>query len=295
MATIRVRGNWGRLALALLVAPWVSGCGGLVASLGVAEQDDIVRVRSTAPVRPASDPRMLVLRVTAAQPEWPGTRPLVAPPRRAIRCEQVKCVALTFDDGPYDHTGAVLDTLARYGARATFFVVGQMVTPQSTHYLRRMVSEGHEIGNHSWDHPALPSLAGDGVRDQLGRTQRAVRAATGVTMRLFRPPYGATDGKVAEQAARAGLAQIMWDVDTMDWRDRDTSLVTRRASAAGSGSVVLMHDIHKTTADAVPGLLRDLAARGYAFVTVSELYGADLVPGRSYAGRTGTDGATGRR
>jgi peptidoglycan/xylan/chitin deacetylase (PgdA/CDA1 family) len=201
-------------------------------------------------------------------------------------------VALTFDDGPFDHTGPVLDMLAAYNARATFFVVGQMVTERTGPLLRRMVSEGHELGNHSYDHPALPALSPDEVHKQLARTQEAVRAVTGVTMRLFRPPYGATDGKVAGQTKRVGLAQILWDVDTMDWRDRSTPLVARRAAEARAGSVVLMHDIHKSTVDAVPALLRDLRAKGYTFVTVSELYGTrPLLPGERYAG----EATSGRR
>ncbi|WP_248958204.1 polysaccharide deacetylase family protein [Sphaerisporangium perillae] len=248
-------------------------------------QDDVIRVRTSAPVRAPDDPAVLALRVIAQQPGWPGTRPIVAPPSRSIRCKQVKCVALTFDDGPFDYTGRVLDVLAEHHARATFFVVGQMVNPQTAPFLRRMVTEGHELGNHSWDHPSLTSLSHDALRDQLERTQQVVRAVTGTTMRLMRPPYGATDGKVAEETGHAGLAQILWDLDTLDWRDRDSALVARRAAAASPGSVVLLHDIHKSTADAVPRLLDDLQARGYTFVTVSELYGTqELVPGKRYAG-----------
>ncbi|MFC4533576.1 polysaccharide deacetylase family protein [Sphaerisporangium dianthi] len=242
-------------------------------------------MRSSAPVRAVSDPALLALRVIVQQPGWPGSRPIVAPGDRSIRCAQAKCVALTFDDGPFDYTGTVLDTLARHNARATFFVVGQMVTPLTSPLLRRMVAEGHQLGNHSWDHPPLTSLSHDTLRAQLERTQQAVRSVTGITMRLMRPPYGATDGKVAEETGKAGLAQIMWDLDTLDWRDRNSALVARRASAARPGSVVLLHDIHKTTMEALPHLLADLSAKGYTFVTVSELYGArELVPGKRYAG-----------
>ncbi|MET8143870.1 polysaccharide deacetylase family protein [Sphaerisporangium sp. NPDC005288] len=245
-------------------------------------------MRSSAPVRAVSDPALLALRVIGQQPGWPGTRPVVAPAERSIACAHAKCVALTFDDGPFDYTGAVLDALARHNARATFFVVGQMVTPATAPLLRRMVAEGHQLGNHSWDHPALTSLSRDGLRGQLDRTQQVVRSITGVTMRLMRPPYGSTDGKVAEETGRAGLAQILWDLDTLDWRDRDSALVARRASAARPGSVVLLHDIHRTTMEALPHLLADLSAKGYTFVTVSELYGArELVPGKRYAGETG--------
>ncbi|WP_344951483.1 polysaccharide deacetylase family protein [Sphaerisporangium flaviroseum] len=258
--------------------------------------DDIVRIRTSAPVRGNVDPRLLAARVIAQQPGWPGARPIVAPHRRSIRCEQIKCVALTFDDGPFDYTGKVLDMLAEHHAKATFFVVGHMVNAQTGFTLRRMVSEGHELGNHSWDHPTLTALSHEALRGQLERTQEVVRAVTGTTMRLMRPPYGATDGKVAEETARAGLAQIMWDLDTLDWRDRDSALVARRASAAPPGSVVLMHDIHKSTVEAVPRLLRELDAKGYTFVTVSELYGTrELTPGKRYAGEAEEENGTKRR
>ncbi|GGL20663.1 hypothetical protein Sme01_74140 [Sphaerisporangium melleum] len=269
----------------------LAGCGSVRAPMREGREDDATRVRTSAPVRAVSDPALLALRVIVQQPGWPGGRPVVAPGDRRLPCERLKCVALTFDDGPFDHTASVLDTLAAFQARATFFVVGQMVTPATAPLLRRMVSEGHQLGNHSWDHPALTSLSGDALHAQLERTQQVVRSVTGVTMRLMRPPYGATDGKVAGETGRSGLAQILWDLDTLDWRDRNSALVAQRAGAARPGAVVLLHDIHRTTAEALPRLLADLRARGYTFVTVSELYGGrELVPGRRYAGETAQDG-----
>ncbi|RCG32413.1 polysaccharide deacetylase family protein [Sphaerisporangium album] len=263
----------------------LSGCGEVSAPIRRSQRHEVVRVRTSAPVRAAVDPALVALRVIAQQPGWPGARPVVAPHRRSIRCERVKCVALTFDDGPFDYTGKVLDTLAEYHAKATFFVVGQMVTPVTRSYLRRMVSEGHELGNHSWDHPSLPSLSREALSGQLERTQESVKAVTGVTMRLMRPPYGATDGKVEDVTRSTGLAQILWDVDTLDWRDKDSALIARRASEAKPGSIVLMHDIHRTTVEAVPRLLRELSDKGYTFVTVSELYGdRELAAGKRYAG-----------
>ncbi|GII87291.1 hypothetical protein Ssi03_52810 [Sphaerisporangium siamense] len=273
------------LSLSLTTLLVLSGCGEVAAPIRRNQRDDVAPVRTSPPVRPAADPALLAFRVIAQQPGWPGSRPVVAPRRRSIPCERVKCVALTFDDGPFDYTGRLLDMLAEHHAKATFFVVGQMVNPFTQVQLRRMVSEGHELGNHSWDHPSLPSLSSEALLTQLERTQAAVRNATGVTMRLMRPPYGATDGKVADATRRADLAQILWDVDTLDWRDKDSGVIARRAADAKPGSVVLMHDIHKTTVEAVPNLLRDLAAKGYTFVTVSELYGdKKLAAGGKYAG-----------
>ncbi|WP_308249778.1 polysaccharide deacetylase family protein [Sphaerisporangium fuscum] len=286
MAPSRIGMAWLSISLSLAAALCLPGCGEVRAP-GQGRGGDALRVRRTAPVRPVADPRILAARLIAQQPVWPGRRPKVQE-RRNIQCKQVKCVALTFDDGPFDYTGTLLDTLYAHQAKATFFVVGQMVNAQTAPFLQRMVAEGHEIGNHSWDHPSLTGLSPDALRSQLDRTQQVVRTVTGVTMRLMRPPYGNTDGKVADGTRGAGLAQILWDLDTLDWRDRNTPLIVQRASVAQPGAIVLMHDIHKTTVEAVPRLLQELEAKGYTFVTVSELFGDEqLVPGRRYAGETG--------
>ncbi|WP_329085182.1 polysaccharide deacetylase family protein [Streptosporangium sp. NBC_01469] len=220
----------------------------------------------------------------AGRPHWAWDDLPVSPRARRIDCERIKCVALTFDDGPGAYTGPLLDILARHRARATFFVVGRMVSEDGGSTLRRMVAEGHELGNHTWDHPQLPALSQDGIREELGRTQWLVKQVTGITMILMRPPYGLTDSRVAAESRQLGLAQIMWDVDTLDWRDQDPSLVAQRATEAGPGSIVLMHDIHASTVQAVPRMLDDFAAKGYRFVTLSELYGGRPAPGRKHYG-----------
>lgn len=239
-------------------------------------------VTSTPTPTAAAAGRAPGVKEAETRPDWPTGRLPVAPPKRRINCRRVKCVALTFDDGPGAHTGALLDMLARRRDRATFFVVGQMVPGDGERLLRRMVTEGHELGNHSWDHPMLPGLSRTGISEQLNRTQWIVKRSTGVTMDFMRPPYGATDARVAAESRQLGLSQILWDVDTLDWRDRDSSIVASRASKAGPGSIVLLHDIHLSTVQAVPRMLRELTARGYRLVTLSELYGRRLVPGREY-------------
>lgn len=234
------------------------------------------------------DPEELAEKLTVIQPQWPRNRLPVAPAARKIDCRRVRCVALTFDDGPGEHTGRLLAALARHHARATFFVIGQMVAEDRGETLRRMVSEGHELGNHSWDHPPLTQLSPGRLKYQLSSTQKIVKRLAGVRMTFMRPPYGATDKRVAAEARREGLAQILWNVDTLDWRDRDASIVLQRATQATPGSIVLMHDIHASTVDAIPGILDQFARRGYAFVTLSELYGRGrLVPGREYTSYDG--------
>ncbi|MEV8636422.1 polysaccharide deacetylase family protein [Streptosporangium sp. NPDC051023] len=265
----------------------------MVFLLGVAGCDPPVAVLSaeveSAPVTPAPeetppfDPEKLAEKLTGIQPQWPDNSFPKPPRRRGIDCARIRCVALTFDDGPGELTGRLLDILAGHQARATFFVLGRMVAEDRGENLRRMVTEGHEVGNHTWNHLPLAQLSEKALRYELTSTQKIVRRLAGIKMTMMRPPYGATNKRVAAAAAREGLAQILWNVDTLDWRDRNTSLVTQRATQATPGSIVLMHDIHATTIDAVPAILDRFAQQGYAFVTLSELYGVGrLVPGRGY-------------
>ncbi|GAA1546817.1 hypothetical protein GCM10009678_31810 [Actinomadura kijaniata] len=239
----------------------VAGCGGMRAG-------QIVAARSSVPA--------------AGSPSTPTPTP-TPPPPRAIDCARTPCVALTFDDGPGEHTGRLLDDLRREGARATFFLLGQNVAPHRD-LVRRMALEGHEVANHSWSHPQLTGMSPDAVRSQVRRTNEAVREASGMTPTLFRPPYGATDGKVARAV---GMPQIMWSVDTLDWRDRSAARVARiGVREPGKGGIVLLHDIHRTTVEAVPRMLSGLKKRGFTLVTVSEMFhGKQLRPGHKYKNR----------
>jgi peptidoglycan/xylan/chitin deacetylase (PgdA/CDA1 family) len=156
---------------------------------------------------------------------------------------------------------------------ATFFVVGSRV--RALPYLvRREAAEGHEVGDHSWSHPNLARLAPGRVQQELRSTQLAVQEVTGVTPRIFRPPYGATNGAVAAVAGGFGLPVILWSVDTVDWRDRNAALITQRALAGASpGGIILLHDVYGSTAAAVLGIVRALQASGYSLVTVDDLLG----------------------
>ncbi|MFI6598060.1 polysaccharide deacetylase family protein [Nonomuraea sp. NPDC050536] len=250
--------------LALLA---VAGCGAIHPLM------DVPAVPALPPM--VVDRSTLAKRLIAMQPGWPA-KP---------NCRRVKCVALTFDDGPGPYTNHLLDILHRRGVKATFFLIGQSVAADRGRTVRRILAEGHEIGNHTWNHPQLSMLSRPGIRYQLTRTERLVKRLTGVHMRMMRPPYGATDRRVAAECRREGLAQILWTVDTNDWRDRVSSIVARRAGAAKPGSIILMHDIHRTTVAAVPRLIDKLKHKGYTFVTVPDLFGKPLVPGRKYVER----------
>ena len=198
-----------------------------------------------------------------------AARPALPPSQRRIDCAKVKCVALTFDDGPSLHTPKLLDTLRRSDTRVTFFVLGQNVERHGA-TVRRMVHEGHEVGNHSWDHPIMPSLSPRAMRRQIQLTQQAVRQASGVTPKVFRPPYGATDERVARAA---GMPQITWSVDCMDWhRTKARKGIATGMKEARPGGIILLHDTHGSTVRAVPKMLSTLKGRGFTLVTVSELF-----------------------
>ena len=185
-------------------------------------------------------------------------------------------VALTFDDGPGRVTAAVLDVLASHGARATFNVLGERVA-EHVPLLERTVDAGHELGNHGFDHERLrhrPLKA----HGQLRRTSAAVREATGVTPRVFRPPFGSWSRSTVLAARVAGLVTVNWDLSPADWQTPGAEVIHRRVvEKARPGSIVLLHDDRRAleqTAAALDWILRDLGDR-YEFVTVSELLGLD--------------------
>jgi peptidoglycan/xylan/chitin deacetylase (PgdA/CDA1 family) len=193
-------------------------------------------------------------------------------------------VALTFDDGPNPRTTPkILDALAAAGAKGTFFILGKSIR-YAPEVLVRAVAEGHTLAHHSWDHPKLDTLSPSALDDQLKRTQSAVNGALGADhpLTLVRPPYGRPffrtakqhRPKVAAAFARANLRNIMWNVDTEDWRHRNAP----QKIVKGTGKslrrrqgVVLMHDIHRQTVAALPEMLENMQTQGLGFTTVEAL------------------------
>jgi peptidoglycan/xylan/chitin deacetylase (PgdA/CDA1 family) len=230
--------------------------------------------------RPEPTPtRTTTVRAASTRP----SRPATGDGRRQVDCRTRRCLALTFDDGPVPGTAELLDVLRRRGVHATFFVVGRNAQAHPD-LLRRMVREGHVIGNHTLDHADLTRLDAAGVRRELARTNAIVRRVTGTAPTLLRPPYGATDRTVARVARSLGLAQVTWDVDPVDWRTRTTRAVRVRVlRSAHRGGIVLSHDIYPTTRGAYARLVDRLLARGYTLVTVPELLGRAPRPGAVYS------------
>lgn len=186
---------------------------------------------------------------------------------RFIRINR-KMIAITYDDGPSIYTPAVLKALKANGGVATFFVVGNRVNSYKK-TLKQAYKMGCEIGNHSWDHSNLAKLGSSGIRSQISRTNKAVKAITGEAPTILRPPYGATSGTLR---SLAGMPLIIWSVDTLDWKTRSTSsTIASVKKYAKDGAIILMHDIHKPTTDAAKTIIPWLVKQGYQLVTVSEM------------------------
>ncbi len=188
-------------------------------------------------------------------------------------------IAMTFDDGPDAKlTPRLLDILKERHIHATFFVLGERVMDHPE-ILQREIAEGHEVGNHSWDHKALNKLGEGGLQHELADTSDLIKQTIGKPVTLMRPPYGATNPRLSRAIEKEyGMKVILWSVDPDDWKDPGASVVSSRilngwkeSGGAKPGAIILSHDIHKGTIEAMPATLDALLAKGYKFVTISEL------------------------
>ena len=179
-----------------------------------------------------------------------------------------KVVALTFDDGPSKYTDKILNILKKYNACGTFFLIGNKVEFYSD-VLKRMLEEGSEIGNHSYDHKLLTRLSKEDFQEEINKTQEAIKKVTGFTPTLFRPTYG---GYTNVLKSYTDLKFVLWDVDSRDWQVKSKDKILNNILPnVKSGSIVLMHDNHKYALDALEDIVDNLKKQGYKFVTVSEL------------------------
>ncbi|HEU5313803.1 MAG TPA: polysaccharide deacetylase family protein [Candidatus Udaeobacter sp.] len=182
-------------------------------------------------------------------------------------------IAMTFDDGPSATlTPKLLDLLAAHHIKATFFVIGENVA-EHPEIVARAAREGHEIGNHSWSHPNFGKMSDESVRRQLQQTDDAIKTATGKRPTLLRPPYGSITAREKRWIHdEFGYDIILWDVDPLDWKRPGPAVVRARIlKETRPGSIVLSHDIHPGTIEAMPSTFEELEAKGFKFVTVSEL------------------------
>ena len=187
-----------------------------------------------------------------------------------------KVVALTFDDGPDGNTTPqALDILAKYKIKATFFVQGKNIAGNEA-ILKRMQSEGHEVGNHSWNHPILTKLSLEDAKKQITDTEDAIKSVLGKSTKLMRPPYGAISDDIRNSL---DLSFIMWNVDSLDWKSKnEAAILTEIQHQTSDGAIILMHDIHQPSVNSLPKVIEYLQGQGYSFVTVSELLNTRLKP-----------------
>jgi len=180
-------------------------------------------------------------------------------------------VALTFDDGPEEMTGAYLDVLDRYDVRATFFVVGETCV-QRRRALLDIVARGHEVAGHGFTHRSFTTLDRAALRGELARTAALLPPRPGARL-LVRPPFGATSLRSLAVSAEAGYTSVLWSLDSDDCRttSADTVVERLRPDALQPGEIVLLHEGQSWTLGALPRVLDALAAAGWSAVTVSEI------------------------
>ena len=185
--------------------------------------------------------------------------------------EGKKLVALTFDDGPNDtSTLEVLDVLKKQDVKATFFVLGRMVE-QHPEVLKQIVDEGHEVGNHSYDHQDFMKLTDEEIISQIKRTNDSIHDISGKEVELFRPPYGAYDERVEELV---DATFVLWHVDSLDWKTRNSKkILTKVKQEVQPNTIILMHDIQEASAEALDKMITDLKKEGYTFCFAKELVG----------------------
>lgn len=204
-------------------------------------------------------------------------------PSATVDPDAAGLVALTFDDGPGYYTDQLLDVLDEYGAKATFFMVGEEVRNYPDQVLREY-EMGMEQGNHSWDHTTLTHLSGEDIEEQFRRTNELLESITGGEIELFRAPGGGLNDDVYENSL--GMKSILWSIDTLDWQTKDAQQTYDMViNNVRDGDIILMHEIYESSLEAARMIIPKLQEMGYRLVTVSELAaakGVEMGTGESY-------------
>ena len=180
-----------------------------------------------------------------------------------------KLIALTFDDGPNYNTGKVLDVLAKYNVKATFFVLGSKAKDNKK-ILKREYDSGMEIGNHTFNHLLLTKYKENVIKDEIDKTSSVIFEVTGRYPKLLRPSYGVYNNIVKKIG---NMPIIIWDIDTLDWKYHNSKRIASRViNKVKDGDIILMHDIYSATANSLNIIIPELQNRGYTFVTIPELF-----------------------
>lgn len=182
---------------------------------------------------------------------------------------QEKRIAITFDDGPHPRlTYELLDLLDQYEAKATFFVLGNRVKFYPN-IVQEIAKRKHELGNHSYSHRSFTSLNFEDILHEIGTTSDLIKEASGQYPTLLRPPYGSYNDLVKEATH---LPIVLWNIDSLDWKIKSPDVIAQHVlQDAGPNKIILMHDIHKQSIDAVKIILETLTQEGYKFVTISDI------------------------
>ncbi|MER2120902.1 MAG: polysaccharide deacetylase family protein [Solibacillus sp.] len=250
----------------------------VVREIASSSSTEIGVLRKNSPVKMLTNLKGWAFVTTDKLSGYVLTNGLVTPPVEKEKPVKVnpkpatdKKIALTFDDGPHPKvTRQILKTLEKYDAKATFFVVGQEVK-EHPEILKAVYNAGHEIGNHTFNHEKLTTLSPEEIKQQIQSTDTLIKSTIGQRATVFRPPYGSYDETITDQL---NVPNVLWTIDTLDWKHRDPEkTVLAVKERAKDGSIILMHDIHQATADALDEVLAPLQKQGYEFVTVSELLG----------------------
>jgi peptidoglycan/xylan/chitin deacetylase (PgdA/CDA1 family) len=202
-----------------------------------------------------------------------------------VDCSQVKCVALTFDDGPSPFTDRLLQILKDNDVKSTFFLIGNKVAANPAG-AKRIADAGMEVGNHTWEHPNMTTIPPEDIGSQISKANDAIQAATGQRPKLMRTAGGLINDNVLAAAKQQGMADINWDVIPFDWANDSNTAATRYMlmTQIKPNSVVLFHDTYSSTVDLVYQFIPVLKRNGYHLVTVSQLLGP-REPGSSYGSR----------
>lgn len=177
-------------------------------------------------------------------------------------------VALTFDDGPSKYTKEIINILKENNMNATFFILGNKVEIYQE-LLKESLQNGNELGNHSYNHKCLTKLKPEEQQEQLTKTTNIIKETLNYDITLFRPTYGSFNQQLKENT---NLKMILWTVDTKDWKYKDSkTIATKALKDIKDGSIILMHDTHKQTINALKIILKELKNKGYQVVTISEL------------------------
>jgi peptidoglycan/xylan/chitin deacetylase (PgdA/CDA1 family) len=198
-----------------------------------------------------------------------------------VDCRKARCIALTFDAGPSEHSARLLDVLKEKKVPATFFLLGKRHIEKYPELVKRMAAEGHEVASHTWDHKILTRIKPAEIRAELEKPNDAIERLTGQTPTLMRPPQGRTNDAVHKISRELGLAEVLWSVTAKDYQTSDPKLIQQRVLKQSSrDGIILLHDLYPGTVPAVPGIIDALKERGYVFVTVPQL----LAPGKAEPG-----------